>query len=278
MASTTTLFSHVGDKKSAAKRIDPAIRKANAAKLAAGYTKKKRFFEYCYLSLSTYLWCANLFICARYFISCEEVNFMQIASIPLFVLPAMALADLVSGFVHWTLDTWGSPETPVFGSFIRSFREHHADPSAMCSHDFIETNADTTLTLLPALLWQHFAMMKSGASGHHFPYNVHAGNIGMHVFLLTFFVLVAITNEIHKWSHMVRPHFFVRKLMNLGIILSPKTHHKHHVDPFDCSYCITTGWMNPPLDRVNFWRYMEILVTMATGAVARENDQLLLGK
>ncbi|CCW71812.1 unnamed protein product [Phytomonas sp. Hart1] len=107
--------------------------------------------------------------------------------------------------------------------------------------------------------------------------NIHTGNIGLHVFLLTFFAFVTLTNEIHKWSHQVRPHRIVRKLASWGIILSPKMHRKHHVDPFDCSYCITTGWMNPVLDRVNFWRHLEMLVIKATGAVPRANDQALMG-
>src|SRR5262245_61717865 len=39
------------------------------------------------------------------------------------------LADLGSGFVHWTFDTWWSPTTPVVGkAFVEPFRIHHVDP------------------------------------------------------------------------------------------------------------------------------------------------------
>src|SRR5690349_801137 len=45
-------------------------------------------------------------------------------------------ADLVSGIVHWAFDTLGSPDTPIVGaSFIKPFRDHHADASSITRHD-----------------------------------------------------------------------------------------------------------------------------------------------
>lgn len=263
-----------------AREGDPSVRKANAQKLAAGYTKTKRFMEWCYLSTSTFLWCYNIIAVGRYFTRATDANLMQLVWMPLYVLGAMTLADLVSGLAHWGLDTWGTPATPVFGNFIRSFREHHVDQTAMCKHDFVETNADTTLPLLPAVFLE-FVLLRfvSNKSGNGYDqYNLHAGNVGLHVFALTFFLLVAITNEIHKWSHQVKQAPAVRYMMSHGILLSPIAHRKHHKDPFDCSYCITTGWLNPLLDRIHFWRYLEALVTSATGEIPRANDQAMLGK
>ncbi|KAG5502381.1 hypothetical protein JIQ42_05258 [Leishmania sp. Namibia] len=257
---------------------DPSVRRANAKKLAAGYTRKKRFLECCYLSASAFLWCSNVVSCGRYFVFSPDANAMQLLWMPLFIIAAMALADLVSGLAHWGLDTWGSPDTPIFGSFIRSFREHHVNQTAMCRHDFIETNADTTLPLLPVLLMQYACVHSTNHSGNGYAANLHVRNIGAHVFLCTFFLFVGITNEIHKWSHQAKQSRVVRKAMDIGIILSPISHRKHHKDPFDRTYCITTGWLNPLLDSVNFWRRLESLVSSVTGAVPRSNDQALLGK
>lgn len=203
---------------------------------------------------------------------------MQLIWMPLCIIAAMTLSDLISGLAHWGLDSYGTPDTLIFGPFIRSFREHHVDQTAMCKHDFIETNADTTLPLLPLLLIQWIILHKTNTYNNHYTHNLYRGNIGHHVFLLTLFVFITITNETHKWSHQVKQAPLVRKAMNAGLLLSPIAHRKHHKDPFDCSYCITTGWLNPPLDAINFWRIMEHVVFVLTGAVARANDQTLLGK
>src|SRR5262245_57817816 len=62
-------------------------------------------------------------------------------------------ADLVSGFVHWTADTWGSPDMRILGpAVLRPFREHHIDPLAITRHDFVETNGNNCLASLPAAL------------------------------------------------------------------------------------------------------------------------------
>ncbi|EPY33130.1 ubiquitin-conjugating enzyme E2 variant [Strigomonas culicis] len=257
---------------------DLSVRKANAQKLAAGYTKTKRFCECCYLSLATFLWLSNCVATGRYFVFASDAKFTVLIYMPLYIAAAMALADLVSGLAHWGLDTWGTPDTVIFGNFIRSFREHHVDQTAMCKHDFIETNADTTLPLLPVLIGQFVLLRMANHSGNGYSVNLHRDNVGIHVFLNTLALFVAFTNEIHKWSHQFKQAPLVRSMMGYGLLLSPVAHRKHHKDPYDCSYCITTGWLNPPLDAIRFWRGLEFVVSALTGAVPRANDQSMLGK
>ena len=48
------------------------------------------------------------------------------------LLAGYAAADLASGIVHYLLDNFGSPNTPIIGQkFVKPFRDHHVDPMEM---------------------------------------------------------------------------------------------------------------------------------------------------
>lgn len=258
------------------RETDFTLRKKNAKELAAGYTRKKRFMEYCYLSVGSFLWFTQFIIVARYFVHSGEVSKTQLLLSFFSFISAMFCAEFIGGLAHWAFDTWGSPKTFFFGTFIRSFREHHVDQSAITRHDFVETNADTMLPLIPVLLLQRYFIYCTNEHGK-YPYNIHPENVAGHVFLLIVTLFVAITNEIHKWAHQKRPHVFARVLIFCNIVLNPIVHRKHHSGNYDCSYCITTGWMNWYLDKINFWRKAEAVITALTGAIPRANDKKLLG-
>ena len=68
-----------------------------------------------------------------------------------------------------------------------------------------------------------------------------------------FTFLILLTNQFHKWSHLEDPPAWVALLQRTRLILSPVQHEVHHTPPFDRYYCITTGWMNPPLDWIGFF-------------------------
>lgn len=254
-----------------------SVRKANAKKLAGGYTQTKRIAEICYFSLAVCLWMRNVAIVVLYLLHSSESSSNQLLWSPLMILSAMVLSDFISGVAHWSFDTWGTPETFLFGNFIRSFREHHVNQMAMTKHDFIETNADTTLPLIPLLLIQLYFLGCNSKNNSTFRHNIDNDNAGFHVFFLTFALFIGMTNELHKWAHLPAPHPFARLLMSCRIVLTRKSHRRHHRGSYDRSYCITTGWLNAPLDRVDFWRKAEAVVTALTGAVPRANDRELLG-
>lgn len=162
---------------------------------------------------------------------------------PLLVLAAAPCgwiaADLFSGLLHYSFDTWGSVKTPVIGSaFIRPFREHHADPQEMTRHDFVETNGSSCLAGLPLLVAAGLISLDSV-----FLLFIQA------IFVFTAFGGVA-TNQCHKWAHMdeaATPRL-VRLAQRWRLALPPEHHQRHHTPPFNTHFCISCGWLNPAFD------------------------------
>lgn len=180
---------------------------------------------------------------------------------------SMLFSDFCSGLLHWAADTWGTFDTPFVGkTFIRSFREHHVTPTAMCNHDLFETNGDNCLATLPVLLLMIF---KNVQDDNGIPQ-------AWPVFALNFWIwsalFIAMTNQFHSWSHMSKPPMLAVVLQKAGLILSPSVHRKHHQMPFDRNYCITNGWLEPVLTSIDFWRRAEVFITKHTGMIPREDD------
>ncbi len=185
--------------------------------------------------------------------------------VPVMFLVAEATTDFVSGLAHWACDTWGHLDTPVVGpTFIRSFREHHVDPTAMCNHDFIETNSDPSLFSVALNCYLLFVHGFDGSS-----------LFDMSLFIFAFFggVYASLTNEFHKWSHMTNTPAWIAFLQRWWLVLPKRHHGVHHKPPFDKFYCITTGHVNVFLDGIGFWKRLEAVVTHLTGAQPREDDK-----
>jgi plasmanylethanolamine desaturase len=172
-------------------------------------------------------------------------------------------SDFIGGVVHWAGDTWGSIDLPLLGpALIRPFREHHVDQLAITRHDFIETNAACALAGNPILFSCLFLSVGK-------EYKV-TSFIVFFVFFMTIFVLF--TNQIHKWAHSPNPNRILRILQSMRILLNPVHHQIHHTPPFNKYYCITTGWMNPFLNYIQFFPRMERFITKYTNALPRRED------
>jgi ubiquitin-conjugating enzyme E2 variant len=157
-------------------------------------------------------------------------------------------ADLLTGTIHWFCDTFFSENTPLIGkTIIESFREHHTRPHWITKDRFIEQDSTSFFVLLPLLL--NFLLKN-------------ANNIELLSYLLSGSVLVGLcvgafgTNLFHKWAHSQEPPVFAIKLQTMGLILTPKAHKKHH-NNHSKSFCVTSGWLNPMLDYINFFHYLE---------------------
>ncbi|APJ03435.1 fatty acid desaturase family protein [Silvanigrella aquatica] len=228
----------------------------NKEELASGYPKWFRVVE-CLALIAFFV--STGIILYRIFLSIPDLWYL--------LLPASLLgwifSDFIGGVVHWAGDTWGSVDFPIFGpALIRPFREHHVDPYAITRHDFIETNAACALAGNPILFVCLFLNMGKD-------YKVTSFLIYF-VFFMTIFVLF--TNQIHKWSHTPNPNRFLKFLQNTRIFLNPEHHKIHHTVPFNKYYCITTGWMNPILTRIQFFPRLERLITKYTRALPRRED------
>jgi len=165
-------------------------------------------------------------------------------------------ADFISGFFHWFFDTWFSPNTPYIGkAFVRTFREHHVDPTAICRHDFVETNGSNVLAGSFLVFVGHLADSAYVA-----------------VSLLFTGLFMSATSQIHKWAHADRVPRVVAFMQRVRLILPKTMHDEHHAAPFDRAYCITNGWLNATLHHVRFFRFLERLIRVTTGALPRRDD------
>lgn len=171
------------------------------------------------------------------------------------------LADFATGFIHWLGDTVGRADWPVIGGgFIKPFRNHHTDPKDITRHDFVELNGANAVVTVPfmtiVVIFGEDAPIAMALLGS-----------------TMFFALV--TNQIHQWAHADRAPAFVRFLQRYRIILSPEHHQIHHTFPHHTAYCITTGWVNPVLDSLRFFRVLEWTISWAMPKLLSEetNDR-----
>ncbi|XP_055703247.1 plasmanylethanolamine desaturase [Phlebotomus papatasi] len=232
-----------------------------AQELANLYSSGKRTQEIICVWLCISLMILNLYLIVRHF-RFERVSIVIIAA-----LCGILTADFGSGLVHWAADTWGSVDLPIIGkNFLRPFREHHIDPTSITRHDFIETNGDNFMIAIPILgkLAYNFLARTQAEIQQDFAFSAY-------LFLCSIFV--AMTNQIHKWSHTYwgLPKWVV--LLQDYHVMLPRRHHRiHHVAPHETYFCITTGWLNWPLEKIRFWTCLENLIEYTTGCRPRDDD------
>jgi lathosterol oxidase len=161
------------------------------------------------------------------------------------LVPALLIADFLTGVVHWAFDQHIPPSTPLIGPVAQEFRDHHLVHSTGIADNAIETmERMVPVVALPmlglAFLAKDFTLVSS--------------------FLMMMAFLSSIAPYCHKLAHDAHRSQFVRLLQRLKIILPPKTHAKHHQKTQSQAYCIYNGWCNPLLDRINFFGRLDRLI------------------
>ena len=161
--------------------------------------------------------------------------------------------------MHWLADRYFEPTTPLLGPMlIAPFREHHVDPLAITRHDFFEISGNNAMVTLPVLA--AIAALPQPVGGATYFLSV----LGLSLALSAFW-----TNQFHCWAHAPSPPPLARWLHASGLILTPERHARHHRGGHDHAYCVTSGWCNPLLDRIEFFERLERLIDALRPNAAR---------
>lgn len=244
------------------------FKKGERAKmLADGYTTGKWLLDRFSFTFGTVVMIIWAFQLSRLF------DITDIFGIITSIFFGIVMADFFSGLIHWGADTWGAVDLPVIGkAFIRPFREHHVDPTAMTRHDLFETNGDNLLITSPFVCWY---LYKNST----YPIEILKDDFRFQSFVYALAVFIILTNQIHKWSHMYYGlPAWVETLQKYHIILPKKHHRIHHVSPHETYFCITTGWLNYPLEKIRFFQSLEYIIEKITGVPPRFDDMKWAGK
>jgi hypothetical protein len=167
---------------------------------------------------------------------------------------ALIGGDLVTGLVHWFADTYFSEDTPIIGpTLVKPFRLHHVYPRDITTHSVVIILGNSCTLAVPVLgfclyllwLWPGSGLLALQA-----------------VCIALLAIMTVLTNQFHKWAHQEKPSGFVRWLQRSRLVLESSHHELHHTAPYNLHYCITNGWLNPLLNRIQFFRRLEALLRL----------------
>jgi hypothetical protein len=179
------------------------------------------------------------------------------------VVVGVAIADLGSGALHWTFDTWFDEEQRHFDRAVRIAREHHTRPAAILEYPFRDL---VSFSAWPTLVtWGPVAALSTAAP---------EGAARTMLLVSSSIVLPAMFFGSH--SHGLGHHWSstgaVRLLQRSGVLMSPRHHRRHHAGEHLTHYCTFVGIMDPICDRLGFWRLLERVVARRTGAIPRRDE------
>jgi hypothetical protein len=182
-------------------------------------------------------------------------SFLIVLGTLLQIVLVAALADFVAGVIHWIEDAYFTEDTPVIGpKFIRPNIVHHHLPRYFTRLTWWQSSAD--------LLFSGVALLFG------------AWAVGLLSWQLWLFVILSINaNQIHKWAHRTRAENggIISALQDWRILQTPRHHGLHHSDPKNTFYCPITNFVNPLLERLEFWPRLEAVIERVTGIAHRED-------
>lgn len=154
------------------------------------------------------------------------------------VLISILIADWLTGFFHWLEDNYATPNWP-FRIGISNI-EHHQWPGLMGRMgSFVSRN------LIPVAM-----------AGIGWPLGYWFGLPAWPLLLVCGFA--AMGNEVHVWNHRAKNNALIEFLKDTGIFQTSRQHARHHRPPYERTYCTLLNFNNAWLDRVQFWRGLEL--------------------
>jgi hypothetical protein len=178
------------------------------------------------------------------------------------LVPALLLADFLSGLVHWLEDSYGDPEMPIIGKYVIAPNVlHHFEPRAFTQSPLGRRNR--SLWVLVALI-----MVGIWLAGALTPFWVWVGFFG------------AISNEVHVWAHRTPRENgpLITALQRWHVVQGPRHHAVHHTDPKRETFCVITELVNPVLDGTKFFRKVESAIQLLTGVSPRPDASVGPGR
>lgn len=183
---------------------------------------------------------------------------MEVGLVAVQAIGIILAVDFVSGILHWLEDSYGNKNWPLIGKWvIEPNIRHHFQPRFFTKSTFWKRNlvtmiiAGSILGIITLLGWFHWGWVLAAAIG-------------------------SITNEIHCWAHRSPRENgkVITFLQEAKVLQSPRGHATHHTDPKDRSYCTVTDWLNPLLDRMDFFARIERFVLKTTGIKRRVDESV----
>ena len=168
------------------------------------------------------------------------------------ILVSLLVADFITGLMHWAEDTWLAPgQSALLDKFITDDNvDHHRYPGKIRAGAYWATNRVCIVMTVAVAAILALARVHAWE-----PYLVLA--------------LLSQSNQIHMWAHSSRPPAPVKALQRAGLLQSTAHHAEHHKRPYASRFCTMTGFLNPILDRANFWRGLEAIFVRFGATVQR---------
>lgn len=189
-----------------------------------------------------------------------ELLWLVALGIPL----GFVFGDFVTGMVHWIGDTYFCEDTPIIGpGFVKPFRLHHIYPRDICTHNLVTTLGNSCIIAVPALLLCLYLLLTGPVSAW----------LAFSVLFVTILAVATVaTNQFHKWAHDPEPSTFARWLQRNRLVLEPSHHEVHHTAPYQTYYCITNGWLNPLLKKIDFFGKLERFLAFLGVKPSRDSE------